>query len=168
MTTSSPPATLDVLLDRIPAELQRLDQWVGWRWEQRKNRWTKPPVAISTGGRAAVNAPATWCSFQQAGGAYLKGDIAGVGFVLTADDPYTAVDLDHCRDPHTGQIAPWAHDIIARLASYTEVSPSGTGIRILVRGALPPGRRKDDARGIEMYDADRYVTLTGRWVEVAS
>jgi primase-polymerase (primpol)-like protein len=162
------PLTLDVLLDRIPEELRERDQWVGWNWAQRKGRWTKPPVEIATGGRAAVNAPATWCSFAQAAGAYLKGDIAGVGFVLTDDDPYTAIDLDKCRDPQTGTIAPWARDIITRLASYTEVSPSGTGIRIIVRGALPPGRRKDDARGIEMYDSDRYVTLTGRWVEVAS
>ena len=44
---------------------------------------------------------------------------------------------------------------------YTEVSPSGTGIRIICRGKLPPGARRKGK--VEMYDesSPRYLTITG-------
>lgn len=53
-----------------------------------------------------------------------------VGFVFTRDDPFVGIDLDHCRDPETGKIKPWALEIVAKLNSYSEVSPSGTGLHI--------------------------------------
>jgi len=65
----------------------------------------------------------------------------------------------------------WAAAIIARLSSYTEVSPSGTGVHVILRGMLPegvngkekefsgPGYRPDAK--IEMYSAKRYFTFTG-------
>jgi hypothetical protein len=69
------------------------------------------------------------------------------------------VDLDGCRDPHSGRIEPWAKAIIRRLNSYTEISPSGTGLRIFIRGELPPyGRRKGH---IEIYSHARFLTITG-------
>jgi primase-polymerase (primpol)-like protein len=68
------------------------------------------------------------------------------------------VDLDGCRDPATSELASWARDIVDRLDSYTEVSPSGSGIHILVEGELPPGRNR---RGdVEMYDEARFFTVT--------
>jgi putative DNA primase/helicase len=84
--------------------------------------------------------------------------VAGVGFVFTKDDPYAGIDLDHCRNPETGEIAPWAQAIVDYLSSYTEVSPSGTGVKIFVRGALPAGAHKS---AIEAYDSGRYFTVTG-------
>jgi primase-polymerase (primpol)-like protein len=83
----------------------------------------------------------------------------GIGFVVTTDDDYVALDLDSCRNPDTGEIQPWARAIIERFASYTEVSPSGTGIRVFVKGRLPPGGRKKGA--IEIYDTARFMTVTG-------
>jgi putative DNA primase/helicase len=62
----------------------------------------------------------------------------GIGLVLTEDDPYAAGDLDHCRDPQSGEIQPWAQAIVNRLQSYTEISPSGTGLRILLRPTCHP------------------------------
>jgi primase-polymerase (primpol)-like protein len=85
-----------------------------------------------------------------------------VGFVVTATHPFAGVDLDHCRDPETGKVALWAADIIRRLDSYTEVTPSGAGVRIWVRATLPPGGRKKGR--IELYDRDRYFTITGAHV----
>jgi putative DNA primase/helicase len=83
----------------------------------------------------------------------------GVGFVLTADDPYVAIDLDHCRDPDSGAIGSWAQAVVDHFSTYTEVSPSGTGLRIFLKGQLPA---KGCKRGnIEVYDQKRYVTLTG-------
>src|SRR5438094_567127 len=72
---------------------------------------------------------------------------------------YCGIDLDHCRDFDSGVIEPWAHAMIDRLSSYTELSPSQTGVHILVKAALPPGGRHKDK--IEMYDHGRYFTVTG-------
>ncbi|HSP96544.1 MAG TPA: hypothetical protein VL049_04785, partial [Candidatus Dormibacteraeota bacterium] len=59
----------------------------------------------------------------------------GVGFVFHAMlNPFAGIDLDGARDPATGVLAPWAQSIVAACDSYTEVSPSGTGVKIIVRG----------------------------------
>jgi hypothetical protein len=61
--------------------------------------------------------------------------------------------------PSDGEIAPWAQEIVDAIASYNEISPSGTGLRIFVYGVLPPyGRRIGQ---IECYCDGRYLTLTG-------
>src|SRR5206468_7814503 len=90
--------------------------------------------------------------------AYEDGKADGVGIVL--GDGLVGVDLDHCRDPETGAIAPWAQTVIATLDSYTEVSPSGTGLHVLLHGeSAISGRRKGP---IEMYADGRYFTVTGQ------
>jgi primase-polymerase (primpol)-like protein len=83
----------------------------------------------------------------------------GIGFVFTTADPYTGVDLDHCRTIR-GALEPWASEVVKRLNSYTEWSPSGEGLHILVKASLPTcgGRR---TRGIEIYSSKRYFTITG-------
>jgi primase-polymerase (primpol)-like protein len=69
------------------------------------------------------------------------------------------VDLDNCRDADSEEVAPWAGEIVERLDSYTEISPSGTGLHVLVEGELPAGRNR---RGdVEIYDRDRFFTVTG-------
>jgi putative DNA primase/helicase len=141
----------------VPAELQAYPQWVCWRWEFREGKWTKPPVSPA-GGAAKSTGPETWGTYEQAVAAAASLD-GGIGFVLTKDDPFVGVDMDGCRDPATGVITLQAQVIIDALESYTEISPSGTGLRIIVRGTLPPGGRK---RGwLEVYDHARYLTITG-------
>ena len=70
--------------------------------------------------------------------------------MVTRDDPYVGIDLDDCRNPETGEIAAWAQEIIDRFDSYTEVSPTGTGVRILIRTAtgLLPGDERRSAQGV--------------------
>ena len=87
----------------------------------------------------------------------------GIGLVLVADDDLMVFDLDHCRDAETGVIEEWATGIIDTLNSYTEVSPSGTGIHIFVRGSLP-GKRRRKGR-VEVYESGRYMTVTGWTLE---
>jgi primase-polymerase (primpol)-like protein len=59
-----------------------------------------------------------------------------------------------------GKPEPWAAEIVRRLASYTEYSPTGTGLHVIVRGGLPGGRNRKGP--IEMYDRGRFFTVTGR------
>jgi hypothetical protein len=70
------------------------------------------------------------------------------------------VDLDKCLDPETREIEGWAQEVIEELDSYTEISPSGTGVHVLVRGTLPPGGNRKGR--FEAYDRGRYFTVTGR------
>ena len=44
------------------------------------------------------------------------------------------VDMDHCRDPVTDELQPWADWIVRRLDSYTEAPPSIMGIPIIDGG----------------------------------
>jgi primase-polymerase (primpol)-like protein len=112
--------------------------------------------------RARTNDPATWNTLEAASSAAARQGHDGVGFMLSPDDPFVGIDLDHCYDPTTGTLAPWAEAIVRDLDSYTEVTPSGTGLRIFVRGQLPP-REQGRKRGpIEMYDDRRFLTVTGQ------
>ena len=79
--------------------------------------------------------------------------------MLSPDDPFVGIDLDHCLDPVTGHPSHEAEAMVRQLASYTEISPSGTGLRIFVRGSLPPTGRKKG--WIEMYTESRFLTVTG-------
>lgn len=143
-----------------PGEMTERPQFVVWRSEFDNNRWTKIPYDPKSGKRASTISPATWATFDEALAAcYEDGSYDGIGFVLTLKDEFIAVDLDKCHDANTYTIEPWAQDIIDELDSYTEISPSGTGIRILLRGKLPSDcHRKGN---IEVYEDARFVTITG-------
>jgi len=84
---------------------------------------------------------------------------AGIGSVVTEDDPYCGVDLDHCVDPAKGQIEPWAREIVEELNSYTDFTPSGTGPRVFLKAKLPATRRKKG--DFEVYETGRFLTVTG-------
>ena len=143
----------------IPEELRTIARWVVWRSEPRAgdDKPTKVPYNPLTRAKASSTDPRTWCSFEAASTA--EPDWSGIGFVLSDTDSITGIDLDHCRDPHTGDIASWAERIIRDVNSYTEVSPTGTGIHIFVHAALP----KDGSKfgPIELYETKRYLTVTG-------
>lgn len=164
------PVALKVAPEHIPLGLQIADCWVPWRYELVQNgrgesKWTKPPRQAS-GEYADATDRTTWTSFALAVVAYRSGRFDGIGRVFSADHPYTAIDLDHCRNPVTGAIEQWAVDLITLLRSYAETSPSGTGIRIVVRAKLPPGSRNRKGN-IEIYDDRRYCTLTGHLLDGA-
>jgi hypothetical protein len=158
---SSPkrPRVLRVRPDGIPGKLKDLAQWVAWRFERRGGKWTKLPIDAKTGNAASSTDSSTWATFEQALAFYQDGKADGIGFVFSPDDPFCGVDLDDCRDPETKVIRPWAEKIVAGLASYAEVSPTGTGLELIVVGTLPPGGNRKGK--VEMYDRRRYFTVTG-------
>lgn len=149
--------------EAIPERLRERDQWVCWREEDRDGNPTKIPVTPGAGGFASATESETWAGFEAALDYTETEHADGVGFVFTDDDPIVGVDLDDCRDPETGDVDDAALDIIARLDSYTEVSPSGTGYHVLIRGELPEGRNRRG--GVELYDTARFFTVTGDHVE---
>jgi len=153
--------------EKIPKMLKELPQWVNWKAELRdgEDKPTKVPYDPKTLGavRAKTNDSSTWGTFEQASKSMKRHGFDGVGFVVTKDDDFVGFDLDKCVDKETGKIEEWAKNIVATIDSYTERSPSKTGLRILVKGTLPPGPRKKG--GFEIYDSGRYFTITGDHVE---
>jgi hypothetical protein len=138
-----------------------LSHWVGWQFEAQEGREkpAKVPLNPRTGGKAKANKPETWGTFEEAMRFYKNSGCAGLGFFFSKKDPYVGVDLDGCRNPETGEVDPRALEIIQRCNSYTEVSVSGKGLHIVVKGELPGGGKNQG--GIEMYDNVHYFAMTG-------
>ncbi len=162
------PTPLVVQPENIPDELKALPQWVMWRyvWLPDTQRWDKPPfqVRLRNPALAKVNGPKTWNTFGAAIAAYQTAPdlYDGIGFVPTKDGSYTFVDLDKCRDKQTGIIEEWALKIVRQFNSYTEVSPSGTGLRIITLAAWPFVEKQGTKKGnIELYHSGHYLTITG-------
>jgi putative DNA primase/helicase len=147
----------------IPSKIKKIDQWVCWKFELKSDdeKPRKMPYSAKNGYHGTWKESSSWSTFKYALKRSLFYD--GIGFVVTKKDPYTAWDLDDCRDPKTGKINRLGRAVIEELNSYTEISPSGTGLRILVKAKLKyRGRRVKDT---EAYDCNRYVTLTGNHLE---
>ncbi len=139
-------------LNNLPDELKECVQWVVCNN-------VKVPINARLGTHASSTDPSTWSSFGKAREVVLSGKYKHVGFVLTEDGPYTIIDLDHVIDLETGEIEPWAKSIIDKMDSYTEISQSGTGIHIIIRGKKPGELcRKGN---IEIYDQGRLLCAHG-------
>lgn len=163
MSTAS---SIDVA--NIPSELKAEPRWVCWQLEQDEDgEPTKRPYRANDHEfKAKPNDHATWSSFEDALASYSANGFDGIGFML--GDGWAGVDLDDCIDPITGVIAPEAERIVALLNSYTEISPSGHGMKIFIRGKKPGLRCVTEGRGykqIEMYDNGRYFAVTGNRME---
>lgn len=159
------PRAIEPILDNIPAELKARRQWVVWRYLPPKrtgDKWRKVPH--TTGGDyASTTNPATWDSYAAAVDAYNVGHYDGIGYVFTADDPYVGIDFDHSYNPQTGEFSEPALSTMLALNSYSELSASGTGVHVLVKGKLPfPGAKRD---WIEIYKQGRFFTVSGVSIE---
>ena len=156
------PVELNV--DNIPASLGERAQWVCWKYIRRDGKETKCPIRSDTGGKADASDPGTWSTLEAALASFRSSkDLAGVGFVFSPEDQFCGIDLDDCLDRATREAKPWAQRIVAELDSYTEISPSGHGVKIFLRAAKP-GRRCRRAwhdGEVEMYDRGRFFTVTG-------
>jgi hypothetical protein len=161
---SSSSLPLQVAVHNIPEALRARDQWVVWRLENRDDKPTKVPYNAATGYPAKSNDSATWTDLRTAVGAYRRDHYSGIGFVFSEGDGFAGVDLDHVIDTETGELEAWAVEVVERFqATYIEISPSGTGIRIFCRGKPHRCGKGTDNKRIELYDATspRYLTVTG-------
>jgi len=151
----------------IPNEMKQHKCWVCWSKEERNGKLTKVPKNPKTGGNASTSLSCTWGTFTQAEGYYKDhpDTIEGIGYVFTENGGVVGIDIDHCVE--SGEIInEEIKTLVDRCGSYVELSPSGTGIHMYVKGKWKePGGRKNNNLGsgmaIEVYPAARFFTVTG-------
>jgi hypothetical protein len=152
----------------IPSELKAYPNWVC-------GDASKVPFNPKSGKKALADVPGTWGAYDEAV-QYLQSHknngIRTIGFEV-GKSPFVGIDIDHCRKSETGQIEQWAQGIIGALDSYTEVSPSSTGIRIFVTAdeQFPFVNRKRGGLGesgkgaVEIANTGKYFSITGNHLE---
>ena len=146
----------------IPYELKEHERWCCFKIEPSKNgRMTKIPYNPLTGYKAKSNDPDTWTTFDEAVNREKHYD----GIAYFFQEPYIGIDIDgvpneieeYLENEDADNIV---SEFVESLESYAEVSPSGTGIHVIVKGTLPPhGRRRGN---VEIYTTGRFFTMTGR------
>ena len=152
-----------MIYDNLPQLIKDTGQCCVWNLEKRKGRNTKVPYNPITGNHAYVDNPGTFVDFKTAVNAV--SNYSGIG--IRVNDRIIGIDLDHCIE--NVQLLSWAKEIVERFNNtYIEISPSGTGIRILA--LMPEGYTYDSSTfyikkgNVEVYVAgatNRFVTLTG-------
>jgi putative DNA primase/helicase len=151
-----------------PQKLKECNQWVAWKFITRDGKQTKVPVNPRTGKMASSADASTWGTFDEAATACGRDTtLAGVGFVFAKGGPFCGVDLDHSVDKETGKLLPWAQRIVDQLDSYTEISPSGCGVKIFLMATKPGTNCKKEPyeSGVfEIYDHSRFFTVTSQRV----
>lgn len=158
--TSVTSKLLKPRFDQIPDAIKGLNRWIVWKGvSQTGGKIAKKPHDHRTGKPCNAHDPEVWSSFEDISAAYATRRGDGIG--VMPGEGVLGVDLDKCRDSQTGVIESWAQEIIDRIGSYSEVSPSGTGVRIFVRGVAHGPRKKKGK--VEMYDGSggNFLTVTG-------
>src|SRR5512132_3888997 len=147
-TITAKPTTYQANLANLPRALAPLlarPQWTIWRWTPKPGGgWQKPPfMATQPERHASVTDPSTWSDYATALAVVQAGRGDGVTYVLTEQENCAAIDMDHCRDPETGSVDPWAQLMLEQaLGSYAEITPSGYGLRIWGTGTGDALHRK--------------------------
>jgi len=154
----------------VPSSLRDLPQWLIWRSEPhpeqgKKNR--KMPYYIGgakrQGPQGSDEDRAQLVRFDAAVAAMSLGKYDGVGFAFLPDDGLAGIDLDKVIDPETGEISDRALKIVEALDSYTEISPSKTGLHVFV-STDQVGRFasfKSNKIGVEVFCSAQFFTFTG-------
>ena len=154
------------MFDLVPNELRQLNQWICWHDEN----GNKIPKVAETGANAASTNPADWCDFATAAAASVN--FTGLGFVFRQGGDIVGMDLDSCLT-ESGELQSWAMPILTLFNPYAEISPSGRGIKLWMRGDISkavrskwfplgkPERTEKHPPAVEIYSWGRYFTVTG-------
>ena len=187
MSAPTRPEYLKVYPENVPEQMTSLPQWVVWRaeWVPGKDgkpgRWTKVPYQAPAAEPEEKDSPrakpakleplvlassidpATWTAFGNAlEFSQIDNRVDGIGFVFTLEAGIIGIDLDKCV-AEDGTIDEWALEAVHRFSSFTELSPSGTGLHIYTRGQIPMTGTK---RGrVEIYRQSRFFTVTGHLLD---
>lgn len=135
----------------VPEELKAKNQWV--------NVWntSKTPMRVDRCKAASPSDPSTWGCYEDALFNVDHGHYDGLGFVFNGD--YVAVDLDDAFTD-SGRLTPQALSVVLSCKSYTEISRSGKGLHILLKGTLPFDGF-NNRQGFEIYKTKRFFVITG-------
>ena len=151
----------------IPQELKDRPQWLIWRFEPNPKKPEGKPLKVPywangskrSGVQGDDNDRANLVTYDQAIAAVERRRFSGIGFAFLPGDGLIGIDIDKCIDPDTGEISEMADGIIKECASYTEYSPSRTGVHIIVAGETKTF--KSDAIGLEVFCSSQFFTFTG-------
>lgn len=148
----------------IPAELRQPALWLQYYLSHDLKRPDKKPrkhptVKYATPEDRSANLKALdylIANRQLAkGGGYQRYVDKAEGFVY--------IDIDKVRSPETGDVQPWALDVINALDTYCEVSASGTGFHLVARGTLPHDYHPEGTK-VEIYAGNtpnKLIAMTG-------
>ena len=149
--------------NNIPKEMKEFNNWVLYKKVKRdNNKYTKQPYQVN-GRLANVSDSKTWNSFDNVIKVLKTNkNYSGIGFVFTKS-PFIGVDIDHCYDGEN--FTDESYNILAKINSYAEFSPSGEGVHIIVKGDVDITGGKNTKIGLEMYNTGRYFTVTGNVIK---
>lgn len=145
----------------VPAELRAMPRWVVWKMVDREDskRPTKVPFLAKPPYRKVdITASSSWTTFDSAILTYWNvEEFDGIGFAL--GNGIVGIDLDDCITG--GELSYEARAIVRRCKTYTEISPSGRGIKLVGRSSN--SQTKGSRKGkVECYPAKRFFTITGQ------
>lgn len=168
-----------MLWKNIPEDLKINGLWCNWKLIKKNNRLVKLPYNSKTGKLAKSNDKNTFHNYEVAldkmpeyYGITAEKKISG-GLGLGIFNDFSAIDIDNCVKNNV--ISDFAMGIIKYCDSYTELSPSKNGIRIIFKTNTKLDNDKyyinNRKIGLEIYlseQTNKYVTITGRVVEKKS
>lgn len=151
--------------DNIPAFLAAMPQWLLWRYEAKEGQ-AKPlkvPYWITGARRGGTQGSdvdrGKLYTLGEARRVFERGGYTGIGFAFLPGDGLIGIDIDGAINPETGDVTDRLRNIIASVASYTEFSPSGKGVHIIVQGTTTTN--KSNEIGLEVFCGRQYFTFTG-------
>jgi len=144
----------------LPKKFTDCPQWILWKAFWNGTKWDKIPVNIQ-GIKISGKDPANWLTFERCRELAVFHGLS-MGFQFSVTTNIVGMDLDDCVNPETGEIAPWAQAYIDYFGSYAEISPSGTGLHILMIALCD--HTGINAGQIELYSKERFFTVTGKAV----
>jgi hypothetical protein len=153
---------------KLPAYLRSAHSWLCFKFQTAPNRdrAKKVPIDPETGQGASYKDPAAWGTLEEAIAGCARFHADGVGYAFMYWDNIVGLDLDNCRNPATGKIDQWASEIIDETNSYSEVTPSGTGVRVFMDGKWRHPEHRTEGLGsagkgsLEIY-SEWFFTITG-------
>lgn len=146
----------------MPDELKTYPHWVVWAFEFDEGKWKKRPKFLNLNGQirnASTTNPRTWMPYDLAL-ATAREHRLGIGFMLSKheghENPFVFVDIDlHPSDPVV-------EELIRTFGTYTELSPSRSGVHMIFKGRLPGTSNRTGP--FETYETSRWMTMTGEQI----
>jgi len=152
----------------VPEGLRRHRAWLLWRFEQFPDEAKPRKVPYYASGRRRAGRQGgeddvrAMVSFDEAREALASSDgyYDGLGFAPRAEHGLLILDFDNCIDAK-GDVPPDVAQIAA--STYSEVTPSGKGLRCVYEGHFPNRKSKTEgnAYGFETFSESGFVTITG-------